>query len=95
MGCVSTEYETKGYTILRRLVAPEIVDFVSLYLAMRSRVGALTADGQGPVSLQAGDRVIIGQHEHRCLFARVGSSSYFYHRLMERFGYWHPQAASG
>ena len=56
---------------------------------------ALTADGQGPVSLQAGDRVIIGQHEHRCLFARVGSSSYFYHRLMERFGYWHPQAASG
>ena len=46
MGNVSTGYESKGYTVLRRLVAPEIVDFLSLYLAMRSRVGALTADGQ-------------------------------------------------
>ena len=51
----------------------------------------LTADGRPPVMVQEGDRVRIQKHEQACLFARTGRSSYFYHRLMERFGFWHPR----
>lgn len=51
----------------------------------------LTIDGQGAFPILAGDRVIIRQNENSCTFARVGNASYFYHRLMQRFGYWHPQ----
>ena len=51
-----------------------------------------TADGRGPIPVKDGDRVQIRKHDQACLFARIGQSSYFYHRLMERFGYWHPTA---
>lgn len=49
-----------------------------------------TADGRGPLPVQEGDRVQIRKHDKACLFARIGRSSYFYHRLMARFGFWHP-----
>lgn len=51
---------------------------------------ALTADGQAPLAVQGGDQVIVRKHSNECNFVRVGSPSYFYHRLMERFGFWHP-----
>ncbi len=51
---------------------------------------ALTADGQAALPVQVGDQVFVRKHENACCFARVGSPSYFYHRLMERFGFWHP-----
>ena len=50
----------------------------------------VTTDGQDAFALQSGDRVLIGRHELQSCFARVDNPSYFYHRLMERFGYWHP-----
>ncbi len=50
----------------------------------------LTVDGRGGYPVQFGDRVIVRQNENSCTFARVGQPSYFYHRLMARFGYWHP-----
>ena len=50
----------------------------------------LTVDGQGAFPILTGDQVVIRTHEATCTFARVGSASYFYHRLMARFGYWHP-----
>jgi NAD+ kinase len=52
---------------------------------------ALTIDGQGAFPILSGDRVIIRQNDKSCTFARVGKASYFYHRLMQRFGYWHPR----
>lgn len=49
----------------------------------------VSADGQSSVRLEAGDRVIVSRHDERTTFVRVGRASYFYHRLMERLGYWH------
>jgi NAD+ kinase len=55
---------------------------------------AVAADGQDSTPLQDGDRVVVSRHEDRTYFARVGRSSYFYHRLMERLGFWHPKHLS-
>lgn len=49
----------------------------------------VSADGQDTVPLADGDRVIVSRFEERTSFVRVGPPSYFYHRLMERFGFWH------
>lgn len=46
----------------------------------------LTADGQDTVHLQDGDRIEIKKHHLESCFARVGSSGYFYDRLMQRLG---------
>jgi NAD+ kinase len=46
----------------------------------------VTADGQAAIPLESGDRVVLQQHDHEALFARVGSSGYFYRRLMRRLG---------
>lgn len=51
----------------------------------------VAADGQHTTALQNHDKVIIGKHQDETLFARVSSPTYFYHRLMERLGYWHPK----
>ncbi|MFW6097917.1 MAG: NAD(+)/NADH kinase [Chloroflexota bacterium] len=51
----------------------------------------VAADGQYTTPLQNHDRVLINKHEDQTLFARVGSPTYFYHRLMERLGFWHPK----
>jgi NAD+ kinase len=51
----------------------------------------VAADGQNTVSLRSGDRVVVGRHKDMTCFARVSNSSYFYHRLMERLGFWHPR----
>lgn len=55
------------------------------------REATVTADGQDALPLISGDQVVIAKHENETFFARVGSSSYFYHRLMERLGFWHPK----
>ena len=49
----------------------------------------VSADGQFTVPLDDGDRVVVSRHEERTTFVRVGRASYFYHRLMERLGFWH------
>lgn len=46
----------------------------------------VTADGQESSQLHSGDKVVLQKHDHRALFARVGSSGYFYRRLMRRLG---------
>ena len=46
----------------------------------------VTADGQETSQLRGGDRVVLQKHEHAAVFARVGSSGYFYRRLMRRLG---------
>ena len=46
----------------------------------------LTADGQDTVALCDGDIIQIQKHERESHFARVGSSGYFYDRLMHRLG---------
>jgi NAD+ kinase len=46
----------------------------------------LTADGQDTVPLQDGDRIVIQKHALESHFARLGSSGYFYDRLMQRLG---------
>lgn len=46
----------------------------------------LTADGQDTMSLCDGDTIHIHRHAHESYFARVGSSGYFYDRLMHRLG---------
>ncbi len=46
----------------------------------------VTADGQEASHLRSGDRVILQKHDHAAVFARVGSSGYFYRRLMSRLG---------
>ena len=51
----------------------------------------LSADGQNFLTMDSQDRLLICKHEDDTCFARVGSPHYFYHRLMERLGYWHPQ----
>lgn len=51
----------------------------------------VAADGQQTTSLQSGDRVLVTKHQDRTCFVRVGRPSYFYHRLMERLGFWHPK----
>jgi NAD+ kinase len=48
----------------------------------------VSADGQEAVGLQNGDQVMIEKHPYKSCFARVENSSYFYHRLIERLGYW-------
>ncbi len=53
----------------------------------------VAADGQDTVPLESGDRVTVCKHEVRTLFARVGSPTYFYNRLMERLGFWHPHGS--
>jgi NAD+ kinase len=52
---------------------------------------SMAADGQQTLPLQSGDRVEVAADEHQATFVRVGSKSYFYHRLMERLGFWHPK----
>lgn len=51
----------------------------------------VAADGQNTTPLQDRDRVVVSKHADRTLFVRVGSPTYFYHRLMERLGFWHPK----
>ena len=51
----------------------------------------VAADGQQTTPLQSGDQVLVTKHEDRTRFIRVGRPSYFYHRLMERLGFWHPK----
>jgi NAD+ kinase len=51
----------------------------------------VAADGQQTTALQSGDQVLVTKHEDRTLFVRVGRPNYFYHRLMERLGFWHPK----
>lgn len=51
----------------------------------------VAADGQDTTPLREGDRVIVGKHADQTLFVRVGPPTYFYHRLMERLGFWHPK----
>lgn len=55
----------------------------------------VSADGQFTVPLEPGDRVIVSRHEERTTFVRVGRASYFYHRLMERLGFWHRNDPGG
>lgn len=50
---------------------------------------SVAADGQQSTDLQSGDRVLVSKHENRTRFLRLGRPSYFYHRLMERLGFWH------
>lgn len=52
---------------------------------------SMAADGQETRPLESGDRVEVSADEHQATFVRVGSKSYFYHRLMERLGFWHPK----
>ncbi len=52
---------------------------------------SLAADGQQSLPLESGDRVEVAAAEQQATFVRVGSKSYFYHRLMERLGFWHPK----
>jgi NAD+ kinase len=51
----------------------------------------VAADGQNTTQLQSHDRVVVRKHEDQTLFLRVGSPTYFYHRLMERLDFWHPK----
>lgn len=51
----------------------------------------MAADGQQTVTLASGDRVEVTGHDDQASFMRVGTKSYFYHRLMERLGFWHPK----
>jgi NAD+ kinase len=51
----------------------------------------MAADGQQTVTLADGDRVEVTGHADQASFIRVGNKSYFYHRLMERLGFWHPK----
>jgi NAD+ kinase len=48
----------------------------------------VTADGQDAIALQGGDEVMITRHFHDSQFIRLGSSGYFYGRLMEKLNYW-------
>lgn len=52
---------------------------------------AVAADGHNTTPLESHDRVIVSKHADQTLFARVGPPTYFYHRLMERLGFWHPK----
>jgi len=54
----------------------------------------MAADGQQTVTLVSGDRVEVTGHDDQASFMRVGSKSYFYHRLMQRLGFWHPKGLS-
>ena len=47
----------------------------------------LMADGQEFVPLQDHDEIVIHKHPHEGRFARVGSPSYFYRRLLQRLGF--------
>jgi hypothetical protein len=51
----------------------------------------MAADGQQTTVLASGDRVEVTGHGDHASFVRVGTKSYFYHRLMERLGFWHPK----
>jgi NAD+ kinase len=51
----------------------------------------MAADGQQTFALESGDQVEVVSHEDQASFVRVGNKSYFYHRLMERLGFWHPK----
>jgi NAD+ kinase len=55
---------------------------------------SMAADGQQTLPLMSGDRVEVSAHEDQASFVRVGNKSYFYHRLMERLGFWHPKGLS-
>lgn len=52
----------------------------------------VAADGQMTLPLNGRDRVVISKHDEHTSFVRVGRPSYFYHRLMERLGFWHPKS---
>jgi NAD+ kinase len=76
-------------------VAPHLSFDRALVLHQEARVevevsmdheASLTADGQDIIPLQSGDKVEIQKHDYTSRFARLGQSSYFYHRLMERLG---------
>lgn len=47
----------------------------------------LMADGQEAILLQNHDEVLITKHEHVAQFVRMGHSSYFYRRLLQRLGF--------
>jgi NAD+ kinase len=76
-------------------VAPHLSFDRALVLHQEARVevelfmdheASLTADGQDIIPLQNEDKIEIQKHDHTSRFARLGQSSYFYHRLMERLG---------
>lgn len=46
----------------------------------------VTADGQEAIPLESGDRVVLQKHVDEASFARIGTSGYFYQRLMRRLG---------
>lgn len=52
---------------------------------------SMAADGQQTFALESGDQVEVTTHEDQASFVRIGNKSYFYHRLMERLGFWHPK----
>ncbi len=51
----------------------------------------VAADGQDTTLLRNRDRVVVEKDDDQTLFVRIGSPTYFYHRLMDRLGYWHPK----
>lgn len=73
----------------RPLVLPESAK-VSIFVEMHHEA-TLTVDGQDGIDLLDGDEIEVTKHDLVTCFARVGSPSYFYHRLMAKFGYWHPK----
>lgn len=68
----------------RALVLPQ--DAAASIQVRMDHEANLTADGQDTVHLQDGDYVEIKRHPLESCFARVGSSGYFYDRLMQRLG---------
>lgn len=73
----------------RPLVLPENAT-VSVIVEMHHEA-TLTVDGQDGVDLMDGDEIVVTKHDLVTCFARVSSPNYFYHRLMAKFGYWHPK----
>ncbi|MDT8307349.1 MAG: NAD(+)/NADH kinase [Anaerolineae bacterium] len=55
---------------------------------------SMAADGQQTFALESGDQVEVISHDDQASFVRVGNKSYFYHRLMEKLGFWHPKGLS-
>ncbi len=85
--------ETPNYLVIpvaphlglnRALVLPQ--DAAATVQVRMDHEANLTADGQDTVHLQDGDEIEIRKHHLQSCFARVGSSGYFYDRLMQRLG---------
>ncbi len=68
----------------RALILPQ--DAAAIIEVHMDHEANLTADGQDTVPLQDGDRILIQKHALESHFARMGSSGYFYDRLMQRLG---------